>query len=212
MKKFMKKLPVMITFLALTVVWLGVYLFMQLRPVAYGMTYKHKEYNKENKMTIETHYTLKCNNKAELVRVYYDDLKTIRQETKTIGWFVKEGKYIAFGEIAEKTNVNKGEFKTYEDFEKYAKENLLKESDLQTNYENGELYTMTGTAFTAQICHQEGEFDNVIQNCTNYETITFSVVGGIVILVLAAGAVWSTLLFVKDRKSKPAPVAETKAE
>ncbi len=42
MKKFLRKKPVMITFIALAVVMLVVYIGMLVRPVAIGMTYKGK--------------------------------------------------------------------------------------------------------------------------------------------------------------------------
>ncbi len=201
MKNFMKKLPVMITLLALTAVWLGVYLFMQLRPVAYGMSYKHTK--TEEGVTTTTYYKLNCDDTAEL------RFKSLGTEQINTVWYIKEGKYIVFGMMSNETQAGYGYFKSFDDFKKYvADQKLLNKDTVESNYDNRVyrlMYTMTGTAFFGQICHYEGS-EQVIHNCTNYETITFSVIGGIFILILIAGSVWSTLLFIKDRKNKTTPV------
>ncbi len=216
MKNFMKKLPVMITFVALAVVWLVVYIGLQVRPIAYGNAYKHTE--TKDKVTTETYYTLNTDNTAS-IRTIETDFSSSYESEYTV-WYIKEGKYVVIGYIAEETKTDRMQFKTFEEFEKFVEDNKILDKDaIEENYKKsgGYMFTITSTAFTAQICqygydYELDDYKQSVRNTKNYGTIAFSVVGGIVVLALIAGAVVSVLFYIKDRKAPAAPVEEAPAE
>lgn len=88
MKKFLRKTPVMITFIALAVVMLVVYIGMLVRPVAIGMTYKGKIEG------VET--SVKVKNGSEVV-IKVDD-------TEMEGRYVVKGREVYFqaGDMSDK--------------------------------------------------------------------------------------------------------------
>ena len=85
MKKFLGKLPVMITFVSLAVVMLVVYIGMLVRPVAIGMTYKGEVENFGGKK-VET--SIKIKNGSEFV------MTTEGEDDSIKGRFIVKGREI----------------------------------------------------------------------------------------------------------------------
>ena len=86
MKKFLSKLPVMITFVALAVVMLVAYIGLLVRPVAVGFTYKGKT---ENLLGKEVEVSIKIKNSSEFV------MTSEGEDEKIEGRYVVKGREIA---------------------------------------------------------------------------------------------------------------------
>ncbi len=87
MKKFLSKLPVMITFVVLAVLVLALNIGMLARPVSYGMTYKSKI--TENGKTVEASYKFK---NSKVVETKGDmDLGIGNLDVTMDAWVLKDG-------------------------------------------------------------------------------------------------------------------------
>lgn len=172
MKKFFGKKPVLITFIALAVIFAVVYIGMLVRPVAIGMTYKGTITNPENiTETVNVSVKFKSGKKAEM-KIEGE------KETNTIYYFEKDG-YVVFLPTVEKD----------EDY-KDAKEAALE------NWETTKTYVKLGmggedcTAFSAKVNGAE-------LKCTG--SVVFAIIGGVLELVLLAGAGLSVFYAVKKK-------------
>ena len=185
MKKFFGKLPVMITFIALAVVMAAVYIGMLVRPAAIGFAYKGEGdffgsgekqevslvfkndevvrttiHGKEDKVVVDM-WVYRDGNEVLLC-----GLKKVVEADETVAAMLK---LEMGGEMDEKT-YNDVMVKMYEDLkekDEKAYEELLKENDIEVN-----AFKMT--------------MDNEEYTCTG--SVVFAIVGGIVELVLLAGA------------------------
>lgn len=170
MKKFFGKLPVMITFVALAVVMAVVYIGMLVRPVAIGMTYKG-EVSRYGE-TAEISVKVKSGKKLEMTTKV--DGSTLTDEGY---YFEKEG-YIVFMEAS-----NNDEYKA-------EKEELIK------NWEITKSMIKT-TGMGGIDCNAFG-VEVMGEDFTCIGSIVFAIVGGIIELVLLAGA--GLAIFYKVKK------------
>ncbi|MBR1987654.1 MAG: hypothetical protein IKA36_01310 [Clostridia bacterium] len=199
MKKFLGKLPVMITLVSLAVVMLVAYIVMLVRPVAYGFTYKGKEdlYGTGKKQEI----TMKFNND----KYARTTIKGEEDETIVDAWIYRDGKYIApvggtFKKVVKASETDKvfleklvisedaydEMVKTFKEAKKEHPEEYkeeLKESGYKVN------------AFTMTI--GEGK-DAVTYTCTG--SIVFAAVGGVVLVALLTFGAFSVVYFIKGKK------------
>ena len=170
MKKFFGKLPVMITFIALAVICAVGYIGMLVRPVAIGMTYKGEITNPMNATEkLEVSVKFKSGKKAEM-KIEGEE------EINTIYYFVKDG-YVVFLPTVEKD----------EDY-KDAKEDALKDWEATKAAVKLGMGGEDCTAFSAKVMGAE-------LKCTG--SVVFAVIGGVIELVLLAGAGLSIFYKVK---------------
>lgn len=203
MKKFLGKLPVMITLVSLAVVMLVAYIVMLVRPVAYGFTYKGKQ------------DLMETGKKQEIsIKVKNDEVArtTIKGEDEIIvdAWVYRDGNYLVpmnggFGykKVIKADEATKAYFEEYcikteakydewvNQLEKYKKEEPkayeteLKEFAYKTN------------AFTLTV--GEGK-DAITYTCTG--SIVFAAVGGVVLVALLTFGTFSVIYFIKGKKKK----------
>lgn len=206
MKKFLGKLPVMITLVSLAVVMLVAYIVMLVRPVAYGFTYKGKQDFMETGKKQEI--TMKFNN-DEVART------TIKSEDDEIvldSWIYRDGDYVVpvesgFGLVPCLKKVVKADEATktyleknlviseaeYDDMIKGVKE--FKEKDPKA-YEAG-LKKVGYKANAFKLVIGEGK-DAVTYTCTG--SIVFAAVGGVVLVALLTFGAFSVVYFIKGKK------------
>ncbi len=172
MKKFFGKLPVMITFIALAVIMTVAYIGLLVRPVAIGFTYKGEIEHPMTSEKVDVSVKFKSGKKAEM--------KIEGEESEEIYYFEKDG-YVVFLDIENKDD--------YKD----AKEEYIEHWDeVKVMVETMGLGGKDCNAFNAIVMGQELQ-------CTG--SIVFAVVGGIVELVLLAGAGLSVFYFIKKKKA-----------
>lgn len=181
MKKFLKKLPVMITLVALSVVLLGFYIYMIARPVSYGMGYKYTEKTDDN--NYYTNSVVVQNNKkakmSSIGKLAGEDMK----ESATYWIATKGNKFIMVG-VAEADGVPAEYCMTEEQYNATVK--LLTDE----NFEN---YGIKSSAFKFTV-------GGDTYTCTG--AIVFAVVGGVVELALLSFATLSVIFFIQDKKKK----------
>ena len=162
MKKFFGKLPVMITFVALAVIFAAVYIGMLVRPVAIGMTYKGEVtmYGQ----TAEISVKVKSGKKLEMTTEVAGT--TITNE----GYYLEKDGYIVFLDAQND-----------EDYKAEKKEILDNWDECKAILDAG-MSEMGGTdcnAFGVKVMGEDFK-------CTG--SVVFAIVGGIVELILLAGA------------------------
>ena len=179
MKKFLKKLPVMITFVALSVVLLGVYIYMLARPVSYGMAYKHSEKTDENNYIEQT--IVVQNNKKAKVTI---NGKVMGFEMKVTGgaWIAIKGNKALFVGTSEGLDEVVMTEEQYNEAVKLLTDESFKSEDAITS--NAFKMTMDGETYT----------------CTG--AIVFAAVAGAVELCLLTFACLSVIFFLQDKKKK----------
>ena len=199
MKKFLSKLPVMITFLSLAVVGLVFYVVMLARPVSYGMTYVYSETITEKEATSDRaagNYAMKFQIMSDerAFMTVVSDTDTGRTEMKTEIWIIRNGDKIAFllssmteKEYKEGVDALKADKAAWNDFwENGASQTLI--------IEGVNSFKLTMPAF------DDEEAKNFICN----GAIVFASVMGVIELALIAFGTLSTIFFIKGRKSAPA--------
>lgn len=171
MKKFLGKKPVMITFVALAIVMLVVYIGLLVRPVAVGFTYKGEITNPmDPTQKMEVSVKFKSSKKAEMA------VKG-ESETDTVYYFEKDG-YVVFLPIDKE-----------EDY-KTAKEECLKDWEATKVAVEAGMGGTDCSAFSAKVMGAD-------LKCTG--SVVFAIVGGVVELVLLAAAGLSVFYVVKKK-------------
>lgn len=165
MKKFFGKLPVMITFVALAVIFAAVYIGMLVRPVAIGMTYKGEMdlgYGGKMEMVVKVTSSSKVDVKVKVsgTSMEMEDVRYIEHDRQLL-ILLDDG-----GEPLQMTD------KEYKD----AKEEIIKNWD---EVKKSDMMIMDINAFS--MGDEEQSLD-----CTG--SVVFAIVGGIVELILLAGA------------------------
>ena len=193
MKKFLGKLPVMITFVALAVVMLVAYIGLLVRPVAIGFTYKGKADFFETGKKQEVEMQFKSNKVARTTIVGEED------EVVVDVWVYCDGNHIIQGGIKEvieadestKTFLEMGKM-TEDQYKEMVKDiEEMKEED-EKAYEKALKDEIQVNAFKMII--DEDEF-----TCTG--SIVFAVVGGVVLVALLTFGTLSVLYFVKGKRA-----------
>lgn len=195
MKNFLKKMPVMIVFVALAVIGLLVYIPMLARPISYGMTYVYTHtVTEEDAATlgeeVGTEITMKLNIKN-------DEKVTMTMLTNGEGdegeaWIVRNGnKFILFpfSWTEEKYRQTVDELKANEE-----------EWNAVWNGTSGQLmfevnaFKITPSEFLAQYGYGE-------MTCNG--AIIFAVLWGVLEVALIVFASLSVVFFVKGKKTTP---------
>ena len=193
MKKFFGKLPVMITFVALAVVMAAAYIGLLVRPAAIGFAYKGEADFFETGKKQEVSMTFR-NNKVARTTIQGEEDKVVVDV-----WVYRDGNYVIQGGIKEVIEADestkamleyaKMSEDDYKDMVKSIEE--MKEKD-EKAYEEALKEEIEINAFKMTI--GEDEF-----KCTG--SVVFAIVGGIVELVLLAGAGLSVFYFIKGKKA-----------
>ena len=193
MKKFFGKLPVMITFVALAVVMAAAYIGLLVRPAAIGFAYKGEADFFETGKKQEVSMTFK-NNKVARTTIQGEEDKVVVDV-----WVYRDGNYVIQGgikEIIEADDATKAFLElgkmSEDDYKEMVKliEEMKKEEPKA--YEEALKDEIKINAFKMTI--DKDEF-----TCTG--SIVFAIVGGIVELVLLAGAGLSVFYFIKKKKA-----------
>ena len=180
MKKFLKKLPVMITLVALSVVLLGVYIYMIARPVSYGMAYKYSKKTDEN--NYYTNSIVVQNSKKVKMIASGKTLGTEVKKTMTYWVVTKANKFAVVGIAETDMPVPTITEEQYNEIVKLLPDNF---------WESDEAVECTAFKFTV---------DGDTYTCTG--AIVFAVVGGVVEACLLTFACLSVVFFIKDKKKK----------
>ena len=181
MKKFLKKLPVMVTLVVLAVAILALNIGMLARPVSYGMSYKGKATAGDK--TITTTYTFK-NDKVVKVKQTEGE-KTLEYEQ----WIVRKGNEIVMVPMGFKTlpsGNNQGvELMTEEAYNTLAK-----------TYENETIWKGAVKAGGAKInAYKITSEYNDDSSMINGGAIAYTVVMGLVEIALITFAVLSVVAY-----------------
>lgn len=192
MKKFLSKLWVMATLVAVSVVLLGLYMYMTIRPVSYGMWYTYSQTTEVS----GTQYTLEMSikfidEKRLVIKISSDD-----GSIETDSWYVKNGRQVLInGNLSE-------ESMSEEEFDAYLEE-LRNNEEMWNAVWNGE-DTLYGGVFYANAFKLtphtatpvEGEDEAM--SCSG--AVWYAVVMGIVEVALVTFAVLSVIYYVKNKK------------
>ena len=180
MKKFLGKLPVMITFASLAVVMLVAYVGLLVRPVAIGFTYKGQQTSEYGSYSVVYDYELKVvsNKKIKAKQTatrIVGSTETVTTSEEVLYYFCKDGLML--------TNSTVDNDEEYEQW----KEMLNDDWDA---------YKSRGSKTNAfLITDEEGSY-----KCAG--SIVFAVVGGIVLVSLMTFGTLSVIYFVKNKKRK----------
>jgi len=168
MKKFFGKKPVLITFIALAVIFAVVYIGMLVRPVAIGMTYKGEVSGMEVSVKIKSGKKMEITMKGE-------GMPTITEE----GYYLEKDGYVVFMNAQ-----NDEDYKT-------EKKDILnnweaRKAEIKLTGEGGKDCNAFGLEAMG------GDF-----KCTG--SVVFAIIGGVLELVLLAGAGLSVFYAVKKK-------------
>ena len=168
MKKFFGKLPVMITFVALAVVFAVVYVGMLVRPVAIGMTYTGEVAGMEVSVKVKSGKKMEITMKGE-------GMPTVTDED----YYLEKDGYIVFLE-AENDDQYKDE-----------KKNILDNWEtVKPLLENSPEAGKDCNAFGVKVMGEDFK-------CTG--SVVFAIIGGVLELVLLAGAGLAVFYTVKKK-------------
>lgn len=198
MKKFLGKLPVMITLVSLAVVMLVAYIVMLVRPVAYGFAYTGKDDFFGTGKDQEISITFKND---EVART---SIKGEKDEIVVDAWVYRDGKYVLetdfFKKIVKADDASKAYLSSfviteekYDDLVKSTKE--FKKEDPKAYEAKLEEIGYKANAFKLVV--GEGK-DAVTYTCTG--SIVFAAVGGVVLVALLTFGTFSVVYFIKGKK------------
>lgn len=206
MKKLLSKKPVMITFIALAVVFLAVYIGMLVRPVSYGFNYTSK-----NTATVagkEITTTYKVNFKSDRV-ARQTMIVEGEKETKGVSeyWIYRDGNKILMIDLKE--IISSTEF-TDAQIEEMNKECMTKkeyevevEKLEKMKKENAALYELEMKGATEVGLFKFGEdiaeTKDIDESSTNTQAIVFAIVHGVVTVALLAFAGLAVYYAVKKK-------------
>ena len=199
MKKFLGKLPVMITLVSLAVVMLVAYIVMLVRPVAYGFTYKGKEdlYETGKKQEV----TMKFNN-DEFART---TIKGEEDDVVVDAWIYRDGEYVVtvnglFKKVVKADAETKAFLEklvvsedVYDEMVKAFKEAKKEHPEEYKEELKESAYKVNAFKMTIG----EGK-DAVTYTCTG--SIVFAAVGGVVLVALLTFGAFSVVYFIKGKK------------
>ena len=192
MKKFLSKLWVMATLVAVSVVLLGLYMYMTIRPVSYGMWYTYSQTTEESGTQYTLEMSIKFIDEKRLVIKISSDDGSIEADS----WYVKNG-----GQVLINANLSE-ESMSEEEFDAYLEE-LRNNEEMWNAVWNGE-DTLYGGVFYANAFKLtphtatpvEGEDEAM--SCSG--AVWYAVVMGIVEVALVTFAVLSVIYYVKNKK------------
>ena len=204
MKKFLSKMPVMITLLSLAVVGLVFYVVMLARPVSYGMTYTYTHTVSEDEASLDEPAGTTIGMKMQIMsdkRAYMTvitDLDTGKSEMMTEIWIIRNGNQIAM--ITSSM--------TEEEYDQAIEE--LKADEAAWNAlwagEDPSVPIFEINSFRILPPVADGEVvDTMICN----DAIVFAVVWGVIELALITFGVLSLVFYKKGDKSTPAETTES---
>ena len=195
MSKFLSKLWVMVTLVAVSVVLLGSYLYMVARPISYGMWYSYSnavEVSEGQSTTIEMSFKFINDKKLLLKMSNESDVTEIEM------WYVKNGRQVLiFFEGSASTETT-----TEEEFDAQL-ETLKEDKELWNAIWSGEEIP-EGTVFNASAFKLtphtatpvEGEDEAM--SCSG--SVWYAVIMGIVEVALITFAVLSVIYYIKGKK------------
>lgn len=171
MKKFFGKLPVMITFVALAVIFAVVYIGMLVRPVAIGMTYKGEvtRYGQ----TAEISVKVKSGKKLEMTT------EVAGEKDVEKGYYLEKDGFIVFMDAQNDA-----------EYEAEKKEILDNWDTAKAMIESTGLGGIECNAFGVKVMGEEF-------SCTG--SVVFAIIGGVIELVLLAGAGLAVFYTIKKK-------------
>lgn len=209
MKKFLKKKPVMITFVILAVLFLAVYVGMLVRPVSYGFNYTHSSVSEEDGKELEE--ITKLNLRSDKVlRQTLISLVDGKVDEKVVGdvWIYRDGnKIIIIGvkEVIESTEMSKSQI---EDYNKNAMSKAKYEVKIEEleklKEESPKAYELRMKGAVEVKLFTAGEDDpdtkEIDESFFNVQAVIFTIVHGVVTVALLTFATLSVVFFAKKKK------------
>ena len=204
MKKFLSKMPVMITLLSLAVVGLVFYVVMLARPVSYGMTYTYTHTVSEDEASLDTPAGTTIGMKMQIMSdkranmTIITDLDTGKTEMMNEIWIIRNGNKIAM--ITSSM--------TEEEYDQAIEELKADEATWNALWagEDQRVPVFEINSFRILPPVADGEMiDTMICN----DAIVFAVVWGVIELALITFGVLSLVFYKKADKSTPAETTES---
>lgn len=209
MKKFLKKKPVMITFVVLAIAMIAVYVGMLVRPISYGFNYTYKETFENSSVTVK--YNFKSDKVIRLTEI----AKTEDGNSKVVTdyWTYRDGDTVYI--VGTKKYVSNTEF-TDVKLEEYNKNDLyitskaeyevaienIKEAKAkgETEYKIALGLNTEGKIEGIGLFKIQEEDDEVVFK--NTQAVVFTIVHGVVMAAVIVFAVFSVVVVVKSKKKK----------
>lgn len=203
MKKFLSKMPVMITLLSLAVVGLVFYVVMLARPVSYGMTYTYTHTVSEDEASLDTPAGTTISMKMQIMSdkranmTIITDTDTGKTEMMNEVWIIRNGNKIAM--IPNSM--------TEEEYDQMVEEYKADEETWNAIWEGqsgAPVFDINSFRMLPPVA--DGEMvDTMICN----DAIVFAVVWGVIELALITFGVLSLVFYKKADKSTPAETTES---
>ena len=208
MSKFLSKLWVMVTLVAVSVVLLGLYLYMVARPISYGMWYSYSnavEVSEGQSTTIETSFKF-INDKKLLFKVSNES-----NVTETEMWYVKNGRQVLviFNEEAVTETTTEEEFDAQVETLKEDKElwNAIWSGE---EIPGGTVFNASAFKLTPHTVSSSSEGSDEAMSCSG--SVWYAVIMGIVEVALVTFAVLSVIYYIKGKKVVVTTASEEKVE
>ena len=177
MRKFFGKLPVMITFVALAVIFAVVYIGMLVRPVAIGMTYKGEMdlgFGGKMEMVVKVTSGSKVDVKVKM--------SGTSMELEDVRYIENDRQLLILLDVDDGTPLQMTD-KEY----KEAKEEIIKNWD---DVKKSDMMVMDINAF---------EMGDETQSLSCTGSVVFAIIGGVIELVLLAGAGLAVFYTIKKK-------------
>ena len=205
MKKFLSKMPVMITLLSLAVVGLVFYVVMLARPVSYGMTYTYTHTVSEDEASLDQPAGTTIGMKMQIMsdkRAYMTiitDLDTGKSEMMTEMWIIRNGDQLAM--ITESM--------TEEEYDQAIEELKADEATWDALWAGEDsrvpVFEINSFRLVMPVSAEGEEPETLVCN----DAIVFAVVWGVIELALITFGVLSLVFYKKADKSTPAETTES---
>ena len=206
MSKFLSKLWVMITLVAVSTVLLGVYIYALARPISYGMWYSYSHVEKvseDQSVTIEMSYKF-INDKKLVAKV-----SSGGTVAETEMWYINNGKQVFF--LTDDATLTMNE----ETFDAMVEQLKAEEAEWNALW-SGEADPGMGIAYNMSAFNMKANVAGIEQadqnNLVCGGAIAFAVIMGIIEIALITFAVLSVIYYIKGKKVVVTTASEEKVE
>ena len=202
MSKFLSKLWVMVTLIAVSVVLLGTYVYLLARPISYGMWYSASTNTGAEGENAEIDLSIKFINGKKLVAKVSSGGTVVETEM----WYINNGDQVFFFTEDAATSTM-----TEETFDAMVEQLKAEEAEWNTLW-SGEADPGMGIAYNISAFNMKANIADIEQadqdNLVCGGAITFAVIMGIIEIALITFAVLSVIYYIKGKKVVVATASE----
>ena len=205
MSKFLSKLWVMITLVAVSTVLLGVYIYALARPISYGMWYRTSANTGVEGENAEYDLSIKFINGKKLVA----KVSSGGTVAETEMWYINNGKQVFFLTRGATSVMNE------ETFDAMVEQLKAEEAEWNALW-SGEADPGMGVVYNISAFNMKSNVAGIEQadqnNLVCGGAITFAVIMGIIEIALITFAVLSVIYYIKGKKVVVTTASEEKVE